>query len=121
MKLSIPYPTKEFNQLKIVHRREVDLLNKIPEELHSTRKMQSELVLNIVDKMYEYINVVEYNKYARNRCKFYNSDETQDVCEGNFKNSLNYYQSNGNCCRSCNSVFINNTKRYGLQNKTTSN
>jgi hypothetical protein len=111
MKLSLPYSLKEFNNLKTLHRSEVNIFNQIPESNHFTKKAQAEKVLSIVDKMYEYINVSYFNKYARNRCKFYNSDKTEGVCEGNFNNTLNYYSTNGNCCRSCNSALI---KRYGL-------
>lgn len=120
MKLPLPYSKKEFEKLKIIKSVEVSRFNKIHPENHQARLDQSEYIRGIVDKMYEYTNIDLYNKLARNRCKFSNSDDAEDVCEGKFKNTLANYSSNGNCCKSCNALFINKIKnsysQYEVQN-----
>lgn len=110
MKLSLPYSTKEFNQLLKVKDFEVGRFKAIQEYDHYGRKIQLEKVLHIVDKLYDYINIDFYNKRAKNKCKFSNSDDMEGVCEVKFKNTLANYSSNGNCCKSCNSVILNRMK-----------
>lgn len=115
MKLKLPYSEKEFQKLNIIKKVEVQRFNRISPDNHEEKLRQAEYVRGLVDKIYEYINIRDYNKYSKNMCKFYNSDDTEDICEGRFNNSLANYSSNGNCCKSCNAVLINLSKKYELQ------
>ena len=110
MKLPTPYSVTEFNRLKQIKKIEVDKLRNIPEQNHDIKKIQTGVVLEIVDKMFKYINVVDYNKYAKNRCKF-----RLDGCEGRFRNTIGNYSTSGNCCKSCNSIILNNIKQNYVQ------
>lgn len=115
-KLHLPYSHKEFERLVQYRKLEIDRYNNIFDEAQKKQKLED--ILNIVDKLYEYINIQSYNKYARNTCKFSNSEETSEVCEKRFTNTLQNYTANGNCCKSCNSAMINNLKsaNHELQN-----
>ena len=115
MKLSLPYSKKEFENLKVLHRINVNRFTRISDNEHDKKKDQASVVLDIVDRMYKYINITSYNKYAKNRCKFSNSDDASEVCEGKFNNTLGHYSANGNCCRSCGALFLSNLKNE-LQN-----
>lgn len=110
MKLQLPYSKKEFQRLQIIHRLEVDRFNRILPEDHTKKKAQAEVVLNIVDQLYNNINNDYYNKYSKNVCRFGHFEDTKEVCEKKFKNTLANYVSNGNCCKSCNSVILNRMK-----------
>lgn len=111
MKLSLPYSKKELERLQVMHRLEVDRFNRIPYPLHAKRKFQAENVLRVVDELYRYTNIDDFNKYAKNICRFGNFEDTEEVCERSFKNTLANYISNGNCCKSCNSVILNRVKQ----------
>lgn len=111
MKLSLPYSQKEFERLHIMKKLEVERLNRIHYNVYEQRKLQSEKVLCIVDELFKYINIRSYNKLAKNVCKFGHAEDTAEVCEKRFHNTLANYISNGNCCKSCNSVILNRTKQ----------
>lgn len=106
MKLPLPFSKKEFERLEELRKLEVARLRRLEFASHEHKRQQTEVVLAIVDKMFEYINILDYNKYSRNTCKYGNSEDTQDVCEKRFNNTLANYSSNGNCCKSCNSVIL---------------
>jgi hypothetical protein len=110
MKLSLPYSTKEFEQTKQMHTIQVQRLKNTSEFYHDEKKNQAAIVLELTDKLYKYINIVNYNKLSRNKCKFWNSDDAEEVCERKFNNTLSHYSANGNCCRSCSALFLNNLK-----------
>ncbi len=115
MKLPLPYSAKEFERLQIVRKLEVDRFNRIDGHytdswLHEAKKKQAEVILQVVDKIFDYTNIEYYNKYAKNSCKFGFDEDTEAVCEKKFKNTIANYISNGNCCKSCNSVILNRLK-----------
>lgn len=115
MKLSLPYSSREFDRLQIIRRLEVDRFNRMvghytDQELHDAKKAQADVILQVVDKIFDYTNIYYYNKYAKNVCMFGYEEDTAEVCEKKFKNTLANYTSNGNCCKSCNSVILNRLK-----------
>jgi len=95
----LPYTTKHFNQLKELHQEAIQRYQK------DNQKIFYQQIHELREKMFEYENVVLYNKYAINHCKFGNSIDTEEICEHVFTQTLKHYSIHGNCCKSCSTHF----------------
>lgn len=95
----LPFTHRHFIQLKQLHQEAVEQYKQNPTK-HNTM-----IVHDLVEKLFVYENVVLFNKYHTNYCKFGNSIDTGECCEGKFKNTLRHYTIHGNCCQSCSNYF----------------
>lgn len=95
----LPFTHRHFLQLKELHKEAVARFKKNPTTIFSQQ------VHDLTEKIFEYENVVLYNKHAVTHCKFGYSIDTEEVCEGFFKNTLRHFTIHGNCCQSCSNYF----------------
>ena len=108
----LPFTEKHLHQLKQLKKEAIARFNNVM--LKKVRTRESDLyqsqVHDLSEKIFEYENVVAFNKYASNKCKFSNSDDSEEACEKVFKNTLKHFSVHGNCCSSCSIVFYEKTK-----------
>lgn len=106
------YPhTKEIqDHIKILHK---EYLQKYKQE---QTKQNLDDIHTLMESILQYDNVDLYNKYHKSRCMFSNSDDTEKVCEGKFRNTFNHFTKHGNCCKTCSNIFIAKSKLNAKQN-----
>lgn len=97
--INLPHTKEQQNEFIKLHKQAKQLVDK---------KQRRKTTHDIHEKIMLYKSVEYYNQDSKNICKFSNSDETEECCERNIKQSLKHYMIYGNCCKSCSNYF--NTK-----------
>ena len=105
MKAKLPHSVSHQLTLLMNHRYEVDRFNQLSKSgVTESLKQKQERIHQLHDSIMEYDEVEKYNLYGSNYCKFGN-DETFDICEGAFRQTLRHYTVHGNCCQTCSNYF----------------
>jgi len=100
-----PHTQKEQEDFILIHKIALRKLK----YSYPTRENMDE-VHKAHEKLMQFIDVEMYNKYAVNICKFSNSIDTEECCEGVFRQTLRHYSVHGNCCQSCSNYFSFNAR-----------